>query len=53
MHSLGYDYMFSSDLSRAWDHSSLFFKKTPISCNGRDALKMVCVAPGGTDKVAV
>jgi hypothetical protein len=51
MHSLGYDYLFSSDLSSTSDLSSLFFKKTPVTCNGRDAIELVCVTPEGGDKI--
>ena len=53
MFSLGYDFMFSTDLSRTLNHGSLFFKKTPVTCNGREAMELVSIAPEGTDTIVL
>ncbi len=50
MHLLGYDFVCSSDLSRLNDHSSWFFAKSQREAE-RSRLRVVCVAPGSTDKI--
>lgn len=50
MNHLGYDLVCSSDLSRAYDQSSWFFKKVIPE---RSRQPVLCVAPGGTDKLVV
>jgi len=42
----GYDFMFSSDLSRYKDQSTLFFRKSPSGLPERRAKKVICIAPG-------
>ena len=47
---MGYDVVASSDLSRAYDQSSWFFKKVDVE---RGRFPVMCVAPGGTDKLVL
>ena len=51
MNASGYDFQFSSDLSRWKDQSSLFFKKSPNANRGRPWKRIVCVAPGNSDRL--
>ena len=46
MYTSGYDFMFSSDLSRLKDQSTLFFRKSLSGLSGRRAKKIICIAPG-------
>ncbi len=46
MYMSGYDFMFSSDLSRYKDQSTLFFRKSPMGLPERRAKKIICIAPG-------
>lgn len=50
MNKLGYDIVASSDLSRAYDQSTWFFKKSHFE---RPRFPVLCVSPGGVDKLAI
>jgi hypothetical protein len=50
MYELGYDFVTCSDLSRTRDQGNLFFKKAPGNPRRRRNA-ILCVAPGGTDKI--
>ncbi len=49
MYALGYDFVCSSDLSRLYDNSSWFFARARQP--ERSRRDVVCVAPGGADKI--
>jgi hypothetical protein len=51
MNSAGYDFQFSSDLSRGKDQSSLFFRLSPYASQGRPWKRVICVAPGSSDRL--
>ena len=53
MQANNYDFLLSSDLARMWDQSSLFFKKSSDMGSGRAAKRVICIAPGGTDRLIV
>eukprot|EP00397_Hematodinium_sp_SG-2012_P022879 GEMP01023736.1.p1 GENE.GEMP01023736.1~~GEMP01023736.1.p1 ORF type:complete len:546 (+),score=109.84 GEMP01023736.1:89-1639(+) len=55
MYTLGYDIATSSDLTREVDHSTLFFVKAATKEERRKKAppQVVCVAPGGVDKLAL
>lgn len=51
MNQLGYEIVASSDLSRAYDQSTWFFRKSQPE--RRPRFPVLCVSPGGADKLAV
>jgi hypothetical protein len=51
MQANNYDFLFSSDLARMWDQSSLFFRKSSDMAPERAVKRVVCIAPGSTDKL--
>ena len=51
MQANNYDFLFSSDLSRMLDQSSLFFKKNSVMVPGESAKRVVGIALGGIDKL--
>ena len=50
MFTLGYDFVTCSDLAQTVDQGNLFFKKSH-SCPERRNRSVLCVAPGGMDKI--
>ena len=52
MYKLGYDFVTCSDLAQTVDQGNLFFKKA-LDCAERRSKSVLCVAPGGMDKVVL